>query len=659
MRKAALLQTILIIGSLLLLVFCTSFFLKQESENYSEKLVFISSDETSTELKMQKVEQSSFSDEGYVLVLPAGDDIHDVRLSCSKDFSLKINLTTTSSDSSDSLTFHNGDVLTGVEAGQTYSAEICKSGNPFSFDTNFTVYALNNVPTIFIDLPSGSLRKISRERGKEETGMLIACNADGIEENEGSSCKVRIHGNTSWDDAKHSLAVHLSEESGILGLPAEKKWLLISNYEDPSYLKNAVAYTLADDLGFQFAPKVKFVNLYVCGEYQGVYLLTQKIDIAGGCVDLPDIETRNKEVNESFSVVQAANFEIKEPYSGEDDNENRQTDSISEEDNGKYLLERGLSLQYTPEDLTGGWLMELCGRLTYEENDCGFSTPRRYVALKSPNNANETEISLISEHIREAEESLYSSSGKNESTDKSYSEYYDLPSFAEQFLMQEFFRNGDAELNSEYIWWDSSEDSDGLIHAGPGWDFDKTFWQITADGQTELNSLHIEGLKDEFPYEEFAVDGKLYLPQMYTKPEFRKMVQGLYKSKFSKEITYLLNAKIPEWKDEIGYSAAVDRMLWKNSDSSFESDVDDVVRKIAARQQFLDSYWGNEENYTKITFVTDNCRFNLVWCVPKGTVISQLPQIEGVTGWTENEERSGVITEAFTADKDVTLYEVY
>ena len=62
----------------------------------------------------------------------------------------------------------------------------------------------------------------------------------------------------------------------LLGLPAENDWVLNAPYSDKTLMRNALAYGLAAATG-QYAPRTKFCELLLNGQYQGVYLLVEKI----------------------------------------------------------------------------------------------------------------------------------------------------------------------------------------------------------------------------------------------------------------------------------------------------------------------------------------------------------------------------------------------
>ena len=78
------------------------------------------------------------------------------------------------------------------------------------------------------------------------------------------------YGFETWDAQHEDLKVSL------LGMPKESDWTLIANYSDKSLVRNALTYALANKTG-HYAPRTRFCEVVLNGEYRGVYLMTEKI----------------------------------------------------------------------------------------------------------------------------------------------------------------------------------------------------------------------------------------------------------------------------------------------------------------------------------------------------------------------------------------------
>lgn len=86
-----------------------------------------------------------------------------------------------------------------------------------------------------------------------------------------ASMGIRGRGNSTWGWPKKPWKVKLDEKSEILGMPADKEWVLLANYADRTLLRNIVAMKLSEICGFSWTPRMCSVEVYLNGDYQGVY----------------------------------------------------------------------------------------------------------------------------------------------------------------------------------------------------------------------------------------------------------------------------------------------------------------------------------------------------------------------------------------------------
>jgi hypothetical protein len=97
-------------------------------------------------------------------------------------------------------------------------------------------------------------------------------------------------------------------ESPLLGMPAESDWVLLGPYSDKSLLRDALTFELARRMG-RAAPRAVFAELFVRQgapappeeEYQGVYLVTERISRGKGRIDLP--RSRRRPAKESGFIA--------------------------------------------------------------------------------------------------------------------------------------------------------------------------------------------------------------------------------------------------------------------------------------------------------------------------------------------------------------------
>ena len=126
------------------------------------------------------------------------------------------------------------------------------------------------------------------------------------------------------------------------------------------------------------------MNLYYDGEYRGAYLLSEKVEINKGRVDIhkleEDFETANPDVTD-FDALSVA------------------TDVTA--NGAAYVYCEGLN---TPADYSGGYLLEMDTKPRAEAEKCYFRTKRnQYVVVKSPEFCSKDAMAYIAGYYQEYE----------------------------------------------------------------------------------------------------------------------------------------------------------------------------------------------------------------------------------------------------------------
>lgn len=145
----------------------------------------------------------------------------------------------------------------------------------------------DNIGAVFVDVASGSMDHIHEVKGNEETGTLRVYTPEGVLNHNGNITKINGRGNSSWSYGKKSYSVELPIEADLLAMGRAKKWILMSNGFDNSNLRNKMVYTFAREFGLAFSPDSEWIDLYLNGEYAGLYLLCERNEIHPQRVDIP------------------------------------------------------------------------------------------------------------------------------------------------------------------------------------------------------------------------------------------------------------------------------------------------------------------------------------------------------------------------------------
>ena len=103
------------------------------------------------------------------------------------------------------------------------------------------------------------------------------------------SMKIRGRGNSTWFiHPKKPFQMKLSEKSTFLGMPEDKKWLFLAEYSDKTMLRNTMAFELGYMSNLDWTPAGEFAEVYLNGEYNGTYNITQKVEASSNRVALGD-----------------------------------------------------------------------------------------------------------------------------------------------------------------------------------------------------------------------------------------------------------------------------------------------------------------------------------------------------------------------------------
>lgn len=93
---------------------------------------------------------------------------------------------------------------------------------------------------------------------------------------------VKTRGNSSEGWPKINLAFDLKGKDGVdtsialMGMPEESDWILFGPFADRSLIRNALAFEISRRTG-EYAPRYRFCEMVLNGDYMGVYQVVEKI----------------------------------------------------------------------------------------------------------------------------------------------------------------------------------------------------------------------------------------------------------------------------------------------------------------------------------------------------------------------------------------------
>lgn len=184
--------------------------------------------------------------------------------------------------------------------GQNLSSEKQDASSSASFATSSSSETMvtppsnpmpnNGIPYIRITVPDSAALNDTDENGQAiYSEAVIEIAGNGLYNDVPASAgKVRYRGNSTrlWYPKK-PYRIKFSEKTEVLGLAANKDWVLLANYRDQSKFMNAVVFDMARNMGnFKFVNANRFVEVEVNGDYKGVYQLTEQIEQAADRVNI-------------------------------------------------------------------------------------------------------------------------------------------------------------------------------------------------------------------------------------------------------------------------------------------------------------------------------------------------------------------------------------
>lgn len=246
--------------------------------------------------------------------------------------------------------------------------------------------------------------------------------------NYSGSGSIKGRGNTSWDQPKKPYSIKLESKASLLDIPRTKKYAIVPSYSDQSMMRNFITYKAGLMLdGIEYTPKCEFVEVYLNGSYNGIYILVERIDIESTKVDIEEA---------------------------------------------------------TVEDLTGGYLIEkdIANKIDFSSDlwfDCPYwaNQDQDYFVLKAPE-ADDPALAqqmrdYLANHMQQLHNSIMNIYGE------SYTRYVDVDSWIDFIIMQEITKNIDGNLKTScYMYKQSGDDH---IYMTALWDFDLAYGNANWD----------------------------------------------------------------------------------------------------------------------------------------------------------------------------------
>ena len=179
-----------------------------------------------------------------------------------------------------------------AESAQDFRKEVvyvvtAKDGSTRNYSVIFESPQASGLPIIKIDTEN---RQSITSKEDYINADVEVCDYDNEDYCLTATTEIRGRGNSTWDMPKKPYRLRFHDKTSLFGLPAEKNWVLLANYQDPTAIMNSVAFELGHRFGLPFTNHDTHVELFLNGAYQGNYVLTEHVQVQSGRVDINKTE---------------------------------------------------------------------------------------------------------------------------------------------------------------------------------------------------------------------------------------------------------------------------------------------------------------------------------------------------------------------------------
>ncbi len=236
---------------------------------------------------------------------------------------------------------------------------------------------LTDVPTIYIDTEGGAA--INSTDAYTPASIQVFDDNGTLSEftEEMGNLSIRGRGTTSWtntDKKSYRLRFIQKHKHDLTGGGyAKRNWTLLANAGDKSLLRNALTTELGKAAGLPFTPGYCFVDLFLNGEYQGTYQVSDYVQADADRVNVDEdtgwlLQMSNEDeidqINDLFvagnSTTPWLNIKNPEPLNSEDETSLKSRVStfftqLWSDNSGAYLDQSTFVNWYICSEILGGY----------------------------------------------------------------------------------------------------------------------------------------------------------------------------------------------------------------------------------------------------------------------------------------------------------------
>lgn len=256
---------------------------------------------------------------------------------------------------------------------------------------------------------------------------------------------LEYRGQSSLEFDKKSISFETQDTLGenlnveLLGLPKENDWVLYAPYSDKSLIRNVLTFKLHENMG-HYAPRFRFCELMINNDYQGVYVLTEKIKRDKNRVDISKLSSK---------------------------------DTIGEDLTGGYIIK----IDKDADLSTNAWQAAITPFYF------GWDAVKYQYHYPKTDDIQEQQKLYIQDYVNDFDLSLKGSDFADPIN--GYRPFIDVNSFLDFMLITELSKDIDSYRYSTYLY-KQKENKGGKLVFGPIWDFN------TGYGNSDYSTIDAE-----------------------------------------------------------------------------------------------------------------------------------------------------------------------
>ena len=391
------------------------------------------------------------------------------------------------------------------------------------------------MPKLYLDI-SGSFERVTKENWVDCDVRLELGTKNYSSGNFVGSGQVKGRGNYSWEKEQKPYSINFEKDVSLLDIPATRKYAIVSTVLDASLVRNLVMYSAGQDLkGIDYMVKAEPVEVYLNGQFNGIYTLCERIRIS------------KTKINE--------------------------TEASPDNVNGAYLLEKTVTGKMSSSDIY------VEAPFLGHPNSSG---QKDIFVFKDPDTADSAMKKKISDIVNNVHNAIMSDS------ETAYLRYIDLDSWLDFIIMQEVSKNVDGDLKtSSFFLVRSGSD---VLEFTSLWDFDIAFGVADWNNDDRGSGVTISGTPfGNTPTKFMTIQPSCpWFEALYEKESFRNALMERY-TEYRYTVIENMLAKIDYYAAYMLNSA--ENNVKYLEPSEIREGVEDLKQWLEKRLEWLDGQW--------------------------------------------------------------------